>query len=41
MTLRQISLETARTLAVFKQGLHRRTAVADKQALLEQVPLEA
>jgi uncharacterized protein YcaQ len=30
----KLSLETARTLAVVKQGLHRRPSVADKQALL-------
>ena len=32
-----ISLETARTLAVYKQGLHRRPNVADRQALLDSV----
>jgi len=32
-----ISLETARTLAVYKQGLHRRPSVADRQALLDSV----
>ena len=37
MTSRQISLETARTLAVVKQGLHRRLPVADKQALLDSI----
>ncbi len=30
-----ISLETARTLAVYKQGLHRRPRVADRGALLD------
>ena len=37
MTSRQISLETARTLAVVKQGLHRRPPLADKQALLDSI----
>lgn len=32
-----ISLETARTLAIYKQGLHRRPSVADRQALLDGV----
>jgi uncharacterized protein YcaQ len=32
-----ISLETARTLAVYKQGLHRRPRVADRDALLDIV----
>ena len=32
-----MSLETARTLAVVKQGLHRRPPAADKQALLETI----
>jgi uncharacterized protein YcaQ len=32
-----MSLETARTLAVYKQGLHRRPQVADRQALLEAI----
>jgi len=33
----KLSLETARTLAVVKQGLHRRPPVADRQSLLESV----
>ena len=33
----RLSLATARTLAVVKQGLHRRPPTADKQALLETV----
>lgn len=37
MTVRRISLETARILAVVKQGLHRRPPVADKQALLGSI----
>jgi uncharacterized protein YcaQ len=32
-----ISLETARTLAVYKQGLHGRPRVADRQTLLDSV----
>ncbi|MCP4405482.1 MAG: winged helix-turn-helix domain-containing protein [bacterium] len=32
-----LSLETARTLAVVKQGLHQRPAMADKQTLLESI----
>jgi uncharacterized protein YcaQ len=32
-----LSLETARTLAVVKQGLHRRPPLADKQALLDAI----
>ena len=32
-----ISLQTARTLAVYKQGLHRRPSVADRRALLDCV----
>jgi uncharacterized protein YcaQ len=32
-----LSLETARTLAVVKQGLHQRPVVADRQALLESI----
>jgi uncharacterized protein YcaQ len=35
--LTKLSLETARTLAVVKQGLHRRPPVADRQSLLEGV----
>jgi uncharacterized protein YcaQ len=33
----EMSLDTARTLAVVKQGLHRRPPVADRQALLEVI----
>lgn len=33
----KLSLETARTLAVVKQGLHQRPPVADKPALLESI----
>jgi uncharacterized protein YcaQ len=33
--IRQISLDTARTLAVVKQGLHQRPSVADRPALLD------
>jgi uncharacterized protein YcaQ len=33
----KLSLETARILAVVKQGLHRRPQAADKQALLEAI----
>ena len=33
----KLSLETARTLALVKQGLHRRPLVADRQALLESI----
>lgn len=33
----EISLDTARTLAVVKQGLHRRPPTADRQALLETI----
>ena len=33
----RMSLETARTLAVVKQGLHRRPPVANKQALLDAI----
>jgi uncharacterized protein YcaQ len=33
----KLSLETARTLAVVKQGLHRRPPVADRRSLLEGV----
>jgi uncharacterized protein YcaQ len=36
-TRRKLALETARTLAVVKQGLHRRPPVADKQALLDSI----
>ena len=36
-TLTKLSLETARTLAVVKQGLHRRPPVADRQSLLESI----
>jgi hypothetical protein len=35
--LTKLSLETARTLAVVKQGLHRRPPVADRQSLLESI----
>jgi uncharacterized protein YcaQ len=35
--LTKLSLETARTLAVVKQGLHRRPEVADRQSLLESI----
>jgi uncharacterized protein YcaQ len=34
---RRISLDTARTLAVVKQGLHQRPPVADKDTLLETI----
>jgi uncharacterized protein YcaQ len=33
----KLSLETARTLAIVKQGLHRRPPVAGKQALLDAI----
>ncbi|MGD9050188.1 MAG: crosslink repair DNA glycosylase YcaQ family protein, partial [Anaerolineae bacterium] len=36
-TLTRLSLETARTLAVVKQGLHRRPPAADRQSLLESI----
>jgi uncharacterized protein YcaQ len=32
-----LSLETARTLAVIKQGLHQRPPTADKQTLLNSI----
>jgi uncharacterized protein YcaQ len=32
-----VSLATARTLAVIKQGLHQRPAIADKSALIESI----
>ena len=32
-----VSLDTARTLAVIKQGLHQRPALADKSALIESI----
>jgi uncharacterized protein YcaQ len=35
--LTNLSLETARTLAVVKQGLHRQPPVADRQSLLESI----
>ena len=33
----RLSLDTARALALIKQGLHQRPAVAGKQALLESI----
>jgi uncharacterized protein len=33
----EISLDTARTLAVVKQGLHRRPATVDRRTLLDTI----